>query len=190
MAPTPRVGWDPTRVPDGLRAGAALLLIYAHEGAWHVPLTVRGAGLRTHTGQVSLPGGGVDSGESIETAALREAAEEVGILATGVEIVGRLTPLHIPVSGFLLHPVVGFSTARPEFRRAEWEVARIIEAPLSVLRDPATAGHETRHRTRNGETVEIDVPFFDLDGEKVWGATAMVLAEFLAVIESLEMWRN
>ncbi len=100
-------------------------------------------------------------------------------------MLGRLTRLHIPVSGFILHPIVGVVHARPEFRRAEWEVARIIEAPLSLLTDASTVKRETRHRTRDGQTVEVDVPYFAIEGEKVWGATAMVLAEFLAVIESL-----
>ena len=68
-----------------------------------------------------------------EAAALREATEEIGIDPNAVELLGRLTPLHIPVSGFLLHPIVGFTSMRPAFQRAEWEVARIIEAPVSLL---------------------------------------------------------
>ena len=102
-----------------------------------------------------------------------------------MEILGRLTPLHIPVSDYLLHPVVGFVDARPVFNRAEWEVARIIEPTLAQLRDPATIKREFRTRTTNGETVQIDVPFFDIDSEKVWGATAMVLAEFCAILADL-----
>jgi hypothetical protein len=57
-------------------------------------------------------------------------------------------------------------------------VARIIEAPVPLLHDPATIKRETRSRVVNGQTIDVDVPFFDIDGEKVWGATAMVLAEF------------
>jgi 8-oxo-dGTP pyrophosphatase MutT (NUDIX family) len=185
MAPRPRANWDPRRFPEGARTGAALLLVYPHGNAWHIPLTVRGSTLPRHTGQVSLPGGRVDVGESIETAALREAAEEVGIVPAGVELVGRLTPVSIPVSGFVLHAVVGIGRGRPRFRPADWEVARVIEAPLTTLRDPAIVRAERRLRTWQGETMEIDVPYFEVDGEKVWGATAMVLAEFLAVVESV-----
>ena len=137
--------------------------------------------LRHHTGQVSLPGGAVDAGETIEAAAVREAEEEVGVDATTVQVVGRLTPLHIPVSGFLLHPVVGVVHARPAFP-AEWEVARLLEVPLFLLADPATLRREERTFQRNGvATVPVEVPYFEIDGEKVWGATAMVLGEFLAV---------
>src|SRR3954469_6491125 len=102
MAPSPRTGWDPLRPPAGLRDAAALLLLYPRDGAWHVPLTVRGSRLRKHTGQISLPGGAVDPGESFETTALREAAEELGVVPASVRVLGRLTPLHIPVSGYML----------------------------------------------------------------------------------------
>lgn len=185
MAPTPRVGWDPLKVPEGTRDGAALVLVYPHDDAYLLPLTVRGSGLRNHTGQVSLPGGRVDDGETIEAAALREAEEEIGVARGSVQVLGRLTPLHIPVSNFLLHPVVGFVTARPVFNRAEWEVARIIEPTIGQLRDPGIIKREFRTRTTAGETVQIDVPFFDIESEKVWGATAMVLAEFCAILPDL-----
>jgi 8-oxo-dGTP pyrophosphatase MutT (NUDIX family) len=184
MAPNPRVGWDPLKFPQGARDGAGLLLVYPHDATLHFTLTVRGASLRNHTGQVSLPGGRVDAGESFEAAALREAEEEIGVDPRTVELLGRLTPLHIPVSGYLLHPVVGFTSMRPAFQRAEWEVARIIEAPVSVLRDPRTVKREMRTRTMNGQIIEVEVPFFDIDGEKVWGATAMVLAEFCAILSA------
>jgi 8-oxo-dGTP pyrophosphatase MutT (NUDIX family) len=128
---------------------------------------------------VSLPGGGLDAGESVEEAAIREAAEEVGLVPSMVEVVGRLTPLHIPVSGFLLHPVVGVADARPPFQPAAYEVARLLEVPLARLYEPDVVEWEVR----DGATSEVEVPYFALDGEKVWGATAMVLAELLAALE-------
>ena len=200
MAPAPRLGWDPLQFPEGARDGAALLLVYPgtpalsegppsadlsrRDDTLHVALTVRGSGLRNHTGQVSLPGGRVDAGETLEAAALREATEEIGVDPAVVEVLGRLTPLHIPVSGFLLHPIVGYTSMRPAFQRAEWEVARIIEAPVSLLADPAIVKREIRTRVVKGQAIDVDVPYFDIDGEKVWGATAMVLAEFCAILTS------
>ena len=183
MAPSPRVGWDPRHPPAELRDAAALLLVYPLNDLPHVLLTVRGAGLRKHTGQVSLPGGGVDVEESIEAAALREANEEVGVPPASVRLLGRLTPLHIPVSGYMLHPVVGLVEARPRFRREEWEVARILEVPITVLRDPASVKRHTRKRELGGQTIEIEVPYFEIEGEQVWGATAMILSEFLAIVD-------
>jgi hypothetical protein len=110
--------------------------------------------------------------------------EEVGVDAATVTIVGRLTPLHIPVSGYLLHPVVGVVPVRPAFSPAEWEVARILEVPLSRLVDPSVLRREERTFSRNGFPAVVEVPFFDVDDEKVWGATAMVLAEFIVVATS------
>jgi len=184
MAPEPRLGWDPLKFPDGAYDGAALLLVYPHDDTLHIALTVRGSGLRNHTGQVSLPGGRVDQGETFEVAALREATEEIGVDPNAVEVLGRLTPLHIPVSGFLLHPIVGYTSMRPAFQRAEWEVARIIEAPVNRLSDPTVVKREIRTRVVKGQSIDVDVPYFDIDGEKVWGATAMVLAEFCAILTS------
>lgn len=182
MAPVPRTGWTPGAPPDALRPAAALVLLYPVAGVWHLPLTVRAASLRQHRGQVSLPGGRVDAGESIEAAALREAREEIGVDETRVAVLGVLTPLHIPVSGHLLHPVVGAMEARPAFTPSASEVARVIEAPVSVLLDAAHLGHRDWTDIRAGREVLVDVPYFAVDGEEVWGATAMVLAELAHVL--------
>jgi 8-oxo-dGTP pyrophosphatase MutT (NUDIX family) len=171
----------PPRVaaPD-FREAAALLLLYPHDDQWHVPLTVRGSRLRHHTGQVSLPGGRIEPGESPEEAALREAEEEVAVHRGDVEVLGRLTPLPIGVSRHLLHPIVAVAPRRPDFRVMEGEVDQLIEVPLAVLQDPAVVGHEQRPYSLPPHTL-MDVPYFDV-GVRVWGATAMVLAEFLTLV--------
>lgn len=178
MAPKPRAGWQPAVVPDDVRAAAALLLLYPREGRPHLALTVRAASLPQHSGQVSLPGGAVEPGETLETAALREAAEEVGLDPSHVEVLGRLSPLHIPVSGFVLHPIVGASRDRPAFHPDPREVARVVEAPLALFRDP----HTVRLRLRTHQGRDYEVPYYAVEGEQVWGATAMVLGEFLWVL--------
>jgi 8-oxo-dGTP pyrophosphatase MutT (NUDIX family) len=180
MAPDPRTWPEEGAV---LRPAAALLLIYPHAGEWHVALTVRGSGLRHHTGQVSLPGGRLDHpDESVEQAALREAQEEIGVAPDTVEIIGTLTPVPIAVSGHLLHPVVGIATARPMFSVSAPEVERLIELPVVRLMEPDAVGSEQRVRPLSPHVVQT-VPYFDVAGARIWGATAMVLAEFAALLD-------
>jgi len=176
MAPRPR---RPLYVDTStLRRAAGLLLLYPIDGSPYLLLTVRAGTLARHGGQVSLPGGAVEPSESIHDAALRETHEECGVAPESVEVLGELTPIQIPVSRFLLYPVVGVATARPALRLDTDEVDRVVEAPLTALVDPASLG---RHRqTRDG--LDIDVPFFDLSGTRVWGATAMILSEFLHLL--------
>jgi 8-oxo-dGTP pyrophosphatase MutT (NUDIX family) len=184
MAPQPVMPPD-SALELGLRPAAALLLIYPHADVWHVPLTVRGAGLRHHTGQVSLPGGRLDHpGESVEDAALREAYEEIGVRPGDVDILGRLTAIPVIVSGHLLQPVVGVAAHRPAFTLAAHEVERLIELPVSRLLAPDAVAWEERVRMLPPHGV-MNVPYFEVDGAHVWGATAMVLAEFSALLSDI-----
>lgn len=167
-----------TAVPP--RVAAGLILLYPIDGEAVVPLTLRAEGLTRHAGQISLPGGASDPGETVVETALREAREEIGIDPRSVRVIGELTPLHITVSGFTLHPVVATADARPEFIAAAEEVAAVLEVPLEHLRDASRIRQGTL--VRDGITVEY--PYFDLDGHEVWGATAMVLSELTWVLEA------
>lgn len=187
MAPRPRGNWPAGFTADRARSAAGLLLLFPIDDRPHLVLTVRSDRVR-HGGQVSLPGGVVEPGESVEQAALREAREEVAFSAADVRVLGALTPLDIPVSGFRLHPVVAALDRRPSLRPSDEEVARILEIPVSTLLDPATV---ERRPMKRGD-LELDVPAFVAQGAVVWGATAMVLAEFLALIDWLppQDWRS
>jgi 8-oxo-dGTP pyrophosphatase MutT (NUDIX family) len=187
MAPRPRTGWQPGVSPSDCRPGAGLLLLYPVDELSHMLLTVREDDLPQHAGQVSLPGGAVEGEETIAETALRESEEETGIDPSRVAILGCLSPLHIPVSGFILHPVVGATDGRPDLRPQRGEVARILEVPLERLADPSLQAVE--HRTIADK--EYVIPFIEIDGFKVWGATAMVLAEFLTLLgEAPDPWKN
>ena len=179
FAPAPaRSGWKAGHFPDDARIAAALLLMYDGPEGPAVPLTIRGSGLARHPGQISLPGGAADAGETLAQTALREAQEEIGVDPASVQVLGELTPVHVIVSGFTLHPVVGVTHQRPVFLAAAGEVDEILEVSLEHLRDAS----RIRRGTRIREGVAVEFPYFDLLGHQVWGATAMVLGEFVCLI--------
>ena len=178
VAPRPRLNWTPDLIPDEAHPAAVLMLLYPIYDAPHILLTVRDDGLQKHAGQVSLPGGRLEPDETIVQAALREASEEVGLDPGTVSVIGELTTLYIPVSDFALHPVIGVSATRQDLVAADGEVGRILEVPIATLVDKDRLRTGTRwHRDRF-----YDVPYFELCEERVWGATAMVLAELLTVL--------
>lgn len=179
MPTPPRTGWKPGEFPSDARIAAGLLLLYPGERGASIALTVRASGLRRHAGQVSLPGGATDPGETLAQAALREAHEEIGVDPAAVRILGELTPVHVLVSGFTLHPIVGITHARPSFALAAHEVEAVIEVSVEDLQDAS----RIRQGTRTREGVAIEYPYFDLMGHQVWGATAMILGEFICVLQ-------
>lgn len=178
LAPRPPREWPAGFDPAKARHAAGLLLVFPINDRAHVALTVRAATLLRHGGQVSLPGGVVDPGESASEAALREAAEEVGLSPAGVRLLGALTPVDIPVSGFRLEPIVATMNARPRLHPSDHEVARILEVPVDALLAPDAIAWTTLVR----EEREYDVPLLAFEDVEIWGATAMVLAEFLTLV--------
>ena len=180
LAPRPRSGWQAGVIPPGSRVAAALVLLYPIRRQVHLVLTRRAGTLDQHAGQVSLPGGAVDGDETVEAAALREAREEIGLEPTDLRIIGQLSALYIPVSNYALHPVVAVLDRRPALVPATAEVAHILEIPLDELRDPKRLRQGRRWRGDDA----ITVPYFELQGERVWGATAMVLGELLHLMRS------
>ena len=178
MAPRPRRAWPADFNPARIRHAAGLLLIFPRAQRAHIVLTVRAETLGRHGGQVSLPGGVIEQGEAFEVAALREAHEEIALAAADVKVVGRLTPVDIPVSGFRLHPIVGTTGRPPALAAADGEVARILEVPVDDLMAPGAV--VLAQRERDGGLVAV--PAFRVGRDEIWGATAMVLAELLVVL--------
>jgi 8-oxo-dGTP pyrophosphatase MutT (NUDIX family) len=175
-----REAWRTGVFPADSRVAAALLLLYPHASGSAVALTVRASGLARHAGQISLPGGATEPGETLAQTALREASEEIGVDPSSVRVLGELTPVHVLVSGFTLHPIVGLTDRRPDFRAAPDEVQEILEVSLHDLRDAS----RIRQGTRIREGVAVEYPYFDLLGHQVWGATAMVLGEFICLLDA------
>jgi 8-oxo-dGTP pyrophosphatase MutT (NUDIX family) len=178
LSPLPRREWPAGFNPASVRRAAGLLLMFPLHELAHIVLTVRAGALGRHGGQVSMPGGVVEPGETLEQAALREANEEIGLDLEHVRPLGALTPLDIPVSGFRLHPIVAAIRYRPSLRPSDGEVECILEVAIDHLMDPASFVSRTRMRDRHA----LIVPAFDVAGYELWGATAMVLSEFLTML--------
>jgi 8-oxo-dGTP pyrophosphatase MutT (NUDIX family) len=135
--------------------------------------------MSSHSGQISFPGGRREHNETLEATALRETTEELGVPPEQLKLIGRLSSLYTPPSNFCIYPFIAFCATRPDFQPNVLEVAELIEAPLSLLLDPATYKEELWHFENYGER---RIPFFDVFGHKVWGATAMILSEFLTLL--------
>ena len=179
MAPEPRQGHKAYfEVEDTCRKAGVLILLYVKDDRLRLLLTRRTERVLHHRGQISFPGGEQHPGESLEATALRETVEEMGLDLGAVRILGRLTPLYIPPSNYCIYPTVACVPGPLEFRVQPDEVAEVIEAPVDHLADPASVRRETWHYGGR----DVEVPFYDFEGHKIWGATAMVLAELLALL--------
>ena len=163
------------------RQRAVMVLFYPHEKEWKLVLILRPTYPGVHSAQVSFPGGKLEPEDSSpEAGALRETNEEVGVEPKHVQILGRLSKVIIPPSQFIVTPVVGFLDYRPNFVPDPREVASIIEYPLVHLLDKAAIGRtKIEVASRN---LKMDVGYFDAQGQTVWGATAMMLAELRALL--------
>lgn len=183
MAPANRVGQTPdfTHKP-GIRYNSVLLALLPNaQGELSVLLTLRSEGLKTHKGQISFPGGGIEGGESHAQAALREAHEEVGLPPADVQLLGSLTELYVPPSNSLIFPQVGYVPYTPAFTLQAAEVAEAFLVPLVQFVDPAYRATEDR-TLHDGQTYAI--PQWRIHPTTpLWGATAIVMSEFVALYE-------
>jgi 8-oxo-dGTP pyrophosphatase MutT (NUDIX family) len=171
--------------PDGPRRDAAvLILIYPDAaGEAYLVLTERSPGDHRHAGQISLPGGAIDAEDaSPEAAALRESAEEVGLdpVQAGVTIAGVLPVVDVPVSGFLVHPVIGFAQRPPSLTPDGYEVAGIIAAPLAAF----VAGASIEMVDAELDGYRFRYGAYRVGERLVWGATAGILGRLGAYLGS------
>ncbi|MEQ8580784.1 MAG: CoA pyrophosphatase [Marinoscillum sp.] len=165
------------------RKGAVLILLYEKEGIIRFPMIQRPLYEGVHSGQMALPGGRYEESDGdLEITALRETHEEIGVEPAQVNILGHLSEFMVSASNHLIVPYVGFSNEIPRFIPDQIEVDEIIEAPLAQLLDKGRL-KEKEIITAHG--YRLHSPYFDIQDKVVWGATAMMLSEFAAIIEDL-----
>lgn len=179
MAPRPRLGGESYDQPRAdARRGGVLVLFYPHGNALHIPLILRPTYNGVHSGQIGFPGGGYEKIDGdLKATALREAYEEIGVRPSWVQVLGQLSPLYVYASNYLVQPTVGWCPTRPDFHTDPYEVAKLIEAPLAGLLDKRNQFCE-EWELRNRR---VTVPFFRIQDHVIWGATAMMLSELLAL---------
>ena len=171
------------KIPAEARPGSVLILLFEDEGTIKLPLIMRSDYDGVHSGQIGLPGGKYEPEDAdLQSTALRETEEEIGISKSDVSLIGRLTELYIPPSNFLVHPFVGTIPFKPEFVPDQNEVARIIELDLDTLMDENNISEKD---IKLSTGITIRTPVFHFNNDTDWGATAMMLSEFKSVLFEL-----
>ena len=158
-----------------LKDAAILIALFEKDGEICFPMIKRPENIKNHPGQIALPGGSKEKEESLEQTALREAQEEIGIDPDKVEIIGKLTPIPVPVSGYLVQTYIGIIDEEPEWKLSKDEVADFFILKLSELIG-ADNGYYEKWNLRG---FDAKVPIFKIGNLKIWGATASVLSEFI-----------
>ncbi|MBN1145556.1 MAG: CoA pyrophosphatase [Bacteroidales bacterium] len=173
------------RAPTGntpFKKSGVLLLLFPCDDSICIVFIKRTEYEGVHSGQVSFPGGKYEENDlTLAHTALRETMEETGIPADEIKIIGYLTPLHIPVSNTDVFPYVGVSQNRPIFKYDPFEVEYLIEVRVEELMHPANQKHEIISMAGK----DIEVPYFDIQNNHIWGATAMILSEFLEIAKKV-----
>lgn len=165
------------------RRSAVLLPLYPHQGEVYTMLIKRPAYDGVHSGQLALPGGAEEPEDgSPEQTALREAFEEVGLEAHQGQLLGPLTPLYIPPSNFLVRPFMMQLHERPEWKPSPDEVEAVLEIPLQVFLDQSI---KDRRKIAIGNGMSIDAPCYIIEGNVLWGATAMMFSEVEVLLEEI-----
>ncbi len=164
------------------KPGSVMLLLYPDDGKIKFPLTKRPDYVGTHGGQVSFPGGKAELNETVEQTAMREAEEEIGVRRSNIEMIGRLSEFFVIPSNFMVTPVVAWQATKPIFTPDPVEVVKILECSIDdLMKEDAVQVKEILAARK----YRLSAPHFMLEDEIVWGATAMMLNEFRALLQEI-----
>lgn len=168
-------------IPDHVRNSAVLILLYPWMDKAYFPLILRPQYDGKHGGQMALPGGKAEpSDENLVRTALREAQEEIGIKAIDVKVLGELTDVYIPISNYIVRPVIGYMDYKPEFYPDVREVERIYHTDIEDI----IRGGEIINREILIGSQQVMVPGFEVQDSWVWGATSLILSELSDVLNA------
>ncbi len=168
------------------RICAVTLLIYRQEHKLYIPFIQRPKYDGVHGGQIALPGGGIENTDAdILDTALRETKEEIGVMLTRSHVIGELSKVYIPPSNSIVTPFIALHEGLPEFIPDHHEVENMVYAPIDELLNNS---NQTYKSISLSEGHKIKVPCYDINGHIIWGATAMIVSEFLEVYsESIQL---
>ena len=158
-----------------MKKAAVLVCFFRKNNEYYFPLIKRPMHERNHPGQIALPGGSMEKNEALKTTALRESFEEVGIQPNDVNVIGGMTPLPVPVSGYLIYPFIGITKAEPKWILNEREVDELIVLKFVDLINSDNGYYEEW----NLKDKMLKVPIFKIMNIKIWGATAAILSELI-----------
>ena len=170
---------------ETIRESAVAIILFPNENTYHCILIQRPIYDGTHSGQVSFPGGKKDLEDiHLEFTARREAFEEVGIELTKNLLVGELTDVFIPVSGFKVKPFIYYHETLPSLKADEREVSEIFTFTIDeLLNNDSFSTMEIKFP--NGIT-QKNIPCFNLSNKQIWGATALILNELRELILNIK----
>ncbi len=187
MLPSGKEELERSTCPTGAKQSAVLILFCPDvAGDYFVPVILRTSDTSPHSGQISFPGGKYEEQDiDFKTTALRETAEELGIDTSHIVILKALTGLYIPVSNFYIHPFVGFTEEVLKFSPSDFEVQKIIKINIDQLANPQITIKKIQLR---GHFYEV--PFYEFNEASIWGATAMILAELIEMLNTSPKFFN
>jgi len=162
---------------------SVLILLFLKDNDIHFFLTKRTDAVGHHKGQISLPGGAWEDGEQLHETAIRETEEEIGVDRHIIQLVGGLTPFYTPITGFMVHPFIGWCRKRPSTNIQTDEVHKLFTVSLSTLLDDQI--FQSENWEIRGHTAIV--PFYNFEGYKAWGVTASILSEFKSILKDVKL---